>query len=92
VDQGIRNRHRRGVVFWHGRVAVRAVQHQRFTDIAIGDHFFQGAIARIVRAHKANLHQAFTRLNLCIHYPAAALGAHRQRLLTEDRFTGGNCR
>ncbi|MNZ84796.1 hypothetical protein D3C78_1035650 [compost metagenome] len=92
VDQGVGDRHIRGVSFTNGRVAVRTVQHQRFADLPTGQHLLQCSVALIVRAHKAYLHQAFAVFGLCLNDVFTALRSDRQRLLAEYRLAGGNRR
>ncbi|VVN92535.1 hypothetical protein PS708_01997 [Pseudomonas fluorescens] len=69
---------------------MRAVQHQRLADLAAVDHGFEGAIAFIVRAHEADLHQAFAESYFGIDDLAAAFGGDRQGFFAEHRFAGGD--
>ena len=69
---------------------MRAVQHQRLANLSFGNHLFQRAIADVVRAHKADLHQTLAELHLGIHHATAAFGGHRQRFLAEYRLARGD--
>ena len=92
VDQGVGDRHVGGVVLADRLVTVRAMQHQRRANIAIINDFFQRQVAFIVRAHKADLHQAAARFHFRIDNASAAFRTHRQRLLAEHWFAGGDRR
>jgi hypothetical protein len=56
------------------------------------DHLPQRAIALVIGAHKADLHQPLAVLRFGVDDVSAALRGHRQRLLAEYRFASGDGR
>ena len=86
VNQRVGDRHVGLVLLRHGGVAVRAVEHQRFADLAAVDDPFERAVAFVIRTHEAHLDQAFAVGDLGIDDVPAALGGHCQRLLAEHRL------
>ena len=88
VHGGVGDRHLPGVMARDAGVAVRAVHHQRSTDVAAVDHGLERPVGGVVPAHVADLDQPPAEGDLGVDDPAAGLLRGGQRLLAEDRLAG----
>ena len=88
VNHGILDRHGVVPVVRNGRVAVCAVQQQRFTVLAAVNRRLELLVSLVVAAHEADLNQFLASLHLSLNNVLAGICLRSQRLLAEYILAG----